>query len=233
MSQWAVCSPAWRFLYHVIVNCRGPIQLAIYKCGRGFELGATVKQIQDVVRAGVEPGTAGLRVRHADHTATLPPSSSFSIPNHPCSFINLSKSHQGSRLTFQLASAVARERFYSLAKTKFSLARYWIFIIASSQVNASLCSFQWTTGKYKVFAPLILTEPLSNPWNWHADKHSFLSKYRFTIFTNKIIHSTIVSTGDSPLLTLWFHLKVHLTPKYYFCLNKSLHLFETHCVFLN
>ena len=26
-------------------------------------------------------------------------------------------------------------------------------------------------------------------------------------------------------------LKVHLTPKYFFCLNKSLHLFETPCVF--
>ena len=24
-SQWAVCSPARRFLYHVIVNCKGPI----------------------------------------------------------------------------------------------------------------------------------------------------------------------------------------------------------------
>ena len=28
-------------------------------------------------------------------------------------------------------------------------------------------------------------------------------------------------------------IKVHLTPKYFFCLNKSLHLFEAHCVFLN
>ena len=27
MSQWAVCSPAWRFLYHVIVNCKGPIRV--------------------------------------------------------------------------------------------------------------------------------------------------------------------------------------------------------------
>ena len=27
-------------------------------------------------------------------------------------------------------------------------------------------------------------------------------------------------------------LKVHLTPKYFFHSNKSLHLFETHCVFL-
>ena len=26
--------------------------------------------------------------------------------------------------------------------------------------------------------------------------------------------------------------KVHLTPKYFFCSNKSLHLFETHCSFL-
>ena len=33
-------------------------QLAIYKSGRGFELRATTKQIQLVVRAGVEPGTA-------------------------------------------------------------------------------------------------------------------------------------------------------------------------------
>ena len=30
--------------------------------------------IQQVARAGLEPGTAGLRVRRADHSATLPPS---------------------------------------------------------------------------------------------------------------------------------------------------------------
>ena len=48
-------------------------QLDIYKRGRGFELVATEKQIQVVARAGLEPGTAGLRVRHADHSATLPP----------------------------------------------------------------------------------------------------------------------------------------------------------------
>ena len=40
---------------------------------RGFELGATEKQIQVVIRAGLEPGTAGLRVRNAAHSATLPP----------------------------------------------------------------------------------------------------------------------------------------------------------------
>ena len=33
-------------------------QLAIYKCGRGFQLGATENQIQVVVRAGLKPGTA-------------------------------------------------------------------------------------------------------------------------------------------------------------------------------
>jgi len=44
-------------------------QLAFYKRGQGFELGATMEQIQAVVRAG----TAGLRVRHADRSATLPP----------------------------------------------------------------------------------------------------------------------------------------------------------------
>jgi len=46
--------------------------LAIHKRGRGFELGATEKQTQVVVRAGLELGTAGLRVRRADHSATLP-----------------------------------------------------------------------------------------------------------------------------------------------------------------
>ena len=50
-------------------------QLAIYKRGRGFELGRTEKQIQVAARAGLEPGTAGLRVRHADHSTTLPPQS--------------------------------------------------------------------------------------------------------------------------------------------------------------
>jgi len=54
-------------------------QLAIYKRGRGFELGVTEKQTQVVVRAGLEPGTAGLRVRRADHSATLPPR-----PQTPC-----------------------------------------------------------------------------------------------------------------------------------------------------
>ena len=48
-------------------------QLAIYKRARGFEHGATEKQIQIVVRAVLKPGTAGLRVRDADHPSTLPP----------------------------------------------------------------------------------------------------------------------------------------------------------------
>ena len=48
-------------------------QLAIYKRGQGFELGAPEKQIQVVFRAGLEPGTAGLRVRYADHSARQPP----------------------------------------------------------------------------------------------------------------------------------------------------------------
>ena len=50
---------------------------------------------------------------------------------------------------------------------------------------------------------------------------------------------------NKTLAKMWLHqlrldcmfydklLKVHLTPKYFFCLNKSLHLFETHCAFLN
>jgi len=48
-------------------------QLATYKRGQGFELGVTMKQIQVVVGAGIEPGTAVLRVQCADHSAMLPP----------------------------------------------------------------------------------------------------------------------------------------------------------------
>ena len=35
-------------------------QLAIYKCGRGFEFGATVKQIHVVIRVGPELRTTGV-----------------------------------------------------------------------------------------------------------------------------------------------------------------------------
>ena len=48
-------------------------QLAIYKCGRGFELGATMKQIKVVVRAGLEPETSGFQVRRPNHSVMLPP----------------------------------------------------------------------------------------------------------------------------------------------------------------
>ena len=36
-------------------------QLAIYKQSRGVELGATEKQLQLAVRAGLEPGTTGYK----------------------------------------------------------------------------------------------------------------------------------------------------------------------------
>ena len=48
-------------------------QLAIYKRGRGVELGATEKQLHQVVRAGLEPGTSGFQVRRPNHWTTLPP----------------------------------------------------------------------------------------------------------------------------------------------------------------
>jgi len=53
-------------------NWREANQFATFKRGWGFELRAIEKQIQVVVRAGLEPVTAGLRVRHADHSTTLP-----------------------------------------------------------------------------------------------------------------------------------------------------------------
>ena len=60
--------------HNIVMNPNWPEanQLAIYKRGQGFELGTTEKQIQVVVRVGPECAIARLRVRHADHSATLP-----------------------------------------------------------------------------------------------------------------------------------------------------------------
>ena len=44
-------------------NWREADQLAIYKRGRGVELGAAEKQLPLAVRAGLEPGTSGFQVR--------------------------------------------------------------------------------------------------------------------------------------------------------------------------
>ena len=44
-----------------------------YKRGRGVELGSTVKQLQLVVRAGLEPGTSGFQVQRPNHSTTLLP----------------------------------------------------------------------------------------------------------------------------------------------------------------
>ena len=42
-----------------------------YKRGRGIELWSTVKQLQLVVRAGLEPGTSDFQVQRPNHSTTL------------------------------------------------------------------------------------------------------------------------------------------------------------------
>ena len=44
-----------------------------YKRGRGVELWSTVKQLQLVVRAGLEPGTSDFQVQRPNHSTTLLP----------------------------------------------------------------------------------------------------------------------------------------------------------------
>ena len=41
-----------------------------------------------------------------------------------------------------------------------------------------------------------------------------------------------LKTEKTKKIVTIINLKVHLTPKYFFCSNKSLHLFEAHCAFL-
>ena len=45
----------------------------INKRGQGFELAEQRTNPEDQSRAGLDPWTAGLRVRPADYSATLPP----------------------------------------------------------------------------------------------------------------------------------------------------------------
>ena len=81
--------------------------------------------------------------------------------------------------------------FFSFPPTRYTL----ISIIASSQVNASLCSLQYA------FNEELTSTKFSRPWfsqnrrqnfgNGTSGELSFLSKHRFTIFTNKIILSTL------------------------------------------
>ena len=47
--------------------------MAIYKRGRGVELGSTVKQFQLLVRAGLEPATYGFQDPRPNHSTTLLP----------------------------------------------------------------------------------------------------------------------------------------------------------------
>ena len=55
-------------------NWKEADQLAIYKRGRGVELGATEKQLLLAVRAGLESGASVLQVRRPnplDHAASI------------------------------------------------------------------------------------------------------------------------------------------------------------------
>ena len=51
-----------------IPNWQEADQLAIYKRGRGVELGATEKQLLLAVRAGLESGASGLQTQMQDRT---------------------------------------------------------------------------------------------------------------------------------------------------------------------
>ena len=61
--------------------------------------------------------------------------------------------------------------FDSLAKINFSLARRRHLLLWREQV-----CFEWTTVKYKVFPPFILTEPPSKLRNWRRRKSFFSFK---------------------------------------------------------
>ena len=70
-----------------------------------------------------------------------------------------------------------------------------------------------------------------NTLNSHAKLSLSLNSPVALIFTpiaNLLLNVWIVSTTGQ----FTCNIKVHLTPKYFFHSNKSLHLFETHCAFL-
>lgn len=48
-------------------------QLAIYKSGRGFELGITVSKSSQAVWGVIKPGASGLQFQLSNRSVTLPP----------------------------------------------------------------------------------------------------------------------------------------------------------------
>ena len=64
-------------------------QMTIYKRRRGVELGATEKQLQLAVRAGLEPGTSGFQVWRPNHSTTLPPLFRFTTSNRFVFFLKM------------------------------------------------------------------------------------------------------------------------------------------------
>ena len=104
---------------------------------------------------------------------------------------------QGSRLTFQLASPVASGGFDPLAKANFSLARrrtFFSFKIPIHDFHEQNNSFHLNSIRskdrnwcYNYIGSTTITEVFPSGRNCHttsqlaAEKHSFLSKCRFTI----------------------------------------------------
>ena len=94
-------------------------------------------------------------------------------PSWIWNYCNSSKSHQqGSRLTFQLASPVASDRFDSPAKTNFSPARY--SNIHHCIKSSVACSMLWMNKcKCKSLCPWFSQNCLQNFRTGAAKKHSF------------------------------------------------------------
>ena len=93
---------------------------------------------------------------------------------------------------------------------------------------------------------------IQSDWESRSDFHDPLVfeltvvHHKCTFLMVKFPANLILSTSRAFLTTAWspalqkfqtqyihYKVKVTINPKYFFCLNKSLHLFETHCAFLN
>ena len=100
-------------------NWREADQLAIYKHGRGVELGSTKKQLQLVVRAGLEPATSGFQVRRLNHSATLPPMVGFKT--------DLKRILNGFKTVVELTSIISLTILHCFHKVQVRQAAILIF----------------------------------------------------------------------------------------------------------
>ena len=114
---------------------------------------------------------------------------------------------------------------------------------ARKERNYPFLSHSWETPLKVVIGFVTKDRTYENDSSWELIRPISFSYARVMLISSLFLDTLVCWNpkfllGDkgcsslNPQLCNFITVKVHLTPKYFFRSNKSLHLFETHCAFL-